>query len=520
MEVARAWHAGVVYPHWVQDANYGAGEPRLIFYPPGSWLLGAVLGSIFGWHAAPILFVLLTLLAGGGSMYLLAREWIPAPAATFAACLYAANPYAMFVAYERGAFGELLASAWLPLLVLFALRRCRSIAPLSLAVATLWISNSPAAVVGSYLLAVLAIGMAIVERKLWPVWRAAGGMAIGLGLAAFYIVPAAFEQRWVQIQRAIIPGMRVQDSFLFAHTSDAFHDQVLHTASWILVVEITLAAVAAYQARKRQLGSKPRVVLTALLPIILLLQLPVSNVIWKLAPHMAFLQFPWRWSMALSVAGCALAGMAVVGDTKRWRVLVAGIVIAAMAITGGVLFFQPCDDEDAVTPQIAAFQSGAGVEGTDEYTPVGVDNAAIQQHLPQVRVLHAEQDDTADSTPGDNPEWRPGDPGSIQANVDAQRPNGEHWLISTTTAEPGYAVLRLMDYPAWQITVDSKPVLRRPSREDGLMAVRLPAGHHQIEVRWHATTDVIAGRFLSAIALLAFLGVAVVERKPRLDSPV
>ena len=51
MEVARAWHAGLVYPHWVQDANYGAGEPRLIFYPPASWLLGGLLGTITGWHA-------------------------------------------------------------------------------------------------------------------------------------------------------------------------------------------------------------------------------------------------------------------------------------------------------------------------------------------------------------------------------------------------------------------------------------------------------------------------------------
>ena len=75
---------------------------------------------------------------------------------------------------------------------------------------------------GSYLLAVLALGMWIVEGRPWPALRALGGIALGLGLAAFYIVPAAFEQRWVQIERAIIPGMRVEDSFLFAHTTNAF----------------------------------------------------------------------------------------------------------------------------------------------------------------------------------------------------------------------------------------------------------------------------------------------------------
>jgi hypothetical protein len=517
MEVARAWHAGLLYPHWVQDANYGAGEPRLIFYPPASWLLGALLGIATSWHAAPVLFVLLALLAAGGSMYLLAREWALAGPATFAACLYVASPYAMFVAYERSALGELLAAAWLPLMVLFALRRSGSVAPLGLSVAALWLTNSPAAVVGSYLLAVLALGMWIAEGRPWPALRAAGGMALGLGLAAFYIVPAAFEQRWVQIERAITPGMRVEDSFLFAHTANDFHDQVLRTASWILVLELAGASVAGYLAWKKRAGGSirtVRIVLTAMLPVILLLQLPASEVIWKLAPHMKFLQFPWRWLMALSVAGCTLAGMAVARQAW-WRVLAASIMIAAMAIGGGWLFFQPCDDEDAVAAQLAGFRLGQGTEGTDEYTPVGVDNAAIQQHLPLVRVLRAAQDDTADDTSADNPEWRAGDPGSITAQVDAKRRNGEHWTVSVASPETGYAVLRLMDYPSWRVTVDGQPVKSRPRREDGLMAVPLKAGRHLIDVQWTVTRDVVTGRAVSAIALLVLTVVATREHKGR-----
>ena len=217
----------------------------------------------------------------------------------------------MFVAYERSALGELLAGAWFPLMVLFALRTRSSIAPLGLSVAALWLTNSPAAVMGSYLLAVLALGMWIAEGRPWPALRAVGGMALGLGLAAFYIVPAAFEQRWVQIERAIIPGMRVEDSFLFAHTADAFHDQVLRTASWIFIAEVAVASIAAYLAWRKRAGGRARIALTASLPVILLLQLPVSDVIWKHAPHLKFLQFPWRWPLALSVVACVLAGMAL-----------------------------------------------------------------------------------------------------------------------------------------------------------------------------------------------------------------
>jgi hypothetical protein len=519
MEVARAWHAALVYPHWVEDANYGAGEPRLIFYPPVSWLFGGLLGTIFGWHAAPLLFVLLTLFAAGSSMYLLAREWAPPDAATFAACVYVVNPYAMFVAYERSALGELLAAAWLPLMVLFALRRRSSVAPLGLSVAALWLTNSPAAVMGSYLLAILALGMWIAEGTSWPAVRAGGGMALGLGLAAFYIVPAAYEQRWVQIGRAIMPGMRVEDSFLFGHTTNDFHNQVLRTASWIFIAELTVGAIAAYLAWRKRADGRARVVLTAALPMLLLLQLPLSDVIWKHTPHLKFLQFPWRWLLPLSVVTCVHAAMALSapwakrgkhGVTTR---LLSFPMILALAIGGGWLFFQPCDDEDAVAAQVAAFRLGQGTEGTDEYTPVGADNASIQQHLPLVRVLRAAQDDTADSTEGDNPEWRAGDPGRIAAKVTVKPWNAEHWVVSLSTPESGYAVLRLMDYPSWRVSVDGRQILSRPRREDGLMALPVMAGSHTIEVQWSATRDVVAGRVLSALAVLGLVGTVVLERR-------
>jgi hypothetical protein len=81
-------------------------------------------------------------------------------------------------------------------------------------------------------------------------------------------------------------------------------------------------------------------------------------------------------------------------------------------------------------------------------------------------------------------------------------------------------VLRLMDYPAWRVTVDGKPAHGRPLREDGLMAVPVTTGSHAIDVQWTATRDVIAGREISAIALLALAVVGGLERKSRRGSRV
>jgi hypothetical protein len=196
------------------------------------------------------------------------------------------------------------------------------------------------------------------------------------------------------------------------------------------------------------------------------------------------------------------------------RALLPGLpLILALAIGGGQLFFQPCDDEDAVGAQVEAFRLGQGTQGTDEYTPVGADNASIQQHLPLVRVVRAAQDDAAGSTEGDNPEWRARDPGTIAAKVATKPWNAEHWMVNLSTPESGYAVLRLMDYPSWRVSVDDRQIVSRPLRRDGLMAVPVTPGSHTIDVQWSATRDVVAGRGLTSLALLGFVGTVVLERR-------
>jgi hypothetical protein len=135
----------------------------------------------------------------------------------------------------------------------------------------------------------------------------------------------------------------------------------------------------------------------------------------------------------------------------------------------------------------------------------------VQQHLPLVRILHAAQDDTADSTNGDNPEWKPGVPLSIPTRSG----NAEHWVITLSAPENGYAVLRLMDYPAWRVSVDDRQIQNRPVREDGLLAVPVTQGKHTLEVQWRATRDILAGRALTGLTLLALAGTVALERRAR-----
>jgi hypothetical protein len=525
LEVAQSWRHGVVNPHWAASANFLAGEPRFVFYPPLSRFLGAALGCVLPWTWTPLAFTLLCLLGAAWSLRAMAREWAGDDNAALAACLYVLNPYMMFVVYERAAMAELLAAVWMPLLVLYGLRQAQAWRPLALTVAALWLTDAPAAVMGCYLLAGLVAVAAVRERSGRLVGRAACAVALGLGLAGFWLIPAVYEQRWVQIGEAIGPLMRVEDSFLFgivkapagASPDDLFaihyHNQVLRTASWIAVVLILASAVAAWRSWRRK--SPPWLPLTAAGAAMTALQFRWSDVVWRVMPKLAYLQFPWRWMLPLGVVFAGLTALALRPEppTRRAmavRALVALVLVAGMAAVSSAFFWQACDDEDNIAAQIETFHE-SGFEGTDEYTLKGVD-------LDEEEGIAQGDEDTGPLTVLTVPETgaegvRPAGTNArqIAAHVRIQRWNSEHRIVEVTSPEAGFAVFRLMDYPAWRVTRNGVKITPQ-RRSDGWMAVPVEAGANAVEVRWRTTGDQWAGLWVSLGTLVVILAWNWIER--------
>ena len=525
LDVVSHWHHGILYPHWAGSANYLTGEPRFVFYPPFSWTLGGLLGLVFPWPWTPVAYTLLAFLGAGFAMRAMARAWMSPDQATLAACLYVVNPYLLFVAYDRAALAELLAATWIPLLVLYALRERPSFLPLSLTVAALWLTNLPAAVMGSYTLALIVAVAALRERadpeKSWRlVARSIGAFALGVGLSGFWLVPAFYEERWVQIHRALGPLMRVEDSFLFRSVpllpgapadqsfDTIYHNGILILASWIAVALIVGALVGAwFSRRKRNALWAPLVVLGL---VIVFLQFPWSDPLWRHVPELKYLQFPWRWLLVLALVFAALLGLALRRElaTRRTVAIRAMILLAlacGMAALSTFLFWQPCDDEDNISAQMAALHA-TGFAGTDEYTPLGAANDAIQQGLPVLRLLSAA--DAEESSGDDNPPWKGDASAEIAGAVAISDWTPEHIAAQVGTVAPGFAVFRILDYPAWRIALNGAELRERPHRSDGLIVLPLAAGTNRIDIRWRLTADQRIGSVLSLLALAITLALA------------
>src|SRR5207247_2879478 len=201
-------------------------------------------------------FVFVALTLSGCSIVLLARRYLRRPDALFSAALYAANPYYLVIIYWRSAFAELLAGALLPLLLLEILelpdKGRRAVIPLGLLVAAAWLTNAPSAVMINYSLALLIATIAILRRKPQVLLYGVAAATLGAGLAAFYIVPAAYEQKWVAIAQVLAPGGRPQDNFLFTILEDIDHNRFNILVSLVAAAQIVMLAGAALVSRLRR----------------------------------------------------------------------------------------------------------------------------------------------------------------------------------------------------------------------------------------------------------------------------
>jgi hypothetical protein len=540
-----SWHNLQFYPHWTPSANYGAGEPRFVFYPPLTWMLGAALSLAMPWTLVPIALTFLLLAGTGLATRALAREVLTrdvfgAGAPTLAGCAAMFSGYALFTAYERTAFGELAGGMWIPLLLMFAMggressdrtwaRGLSGPAAIALVIAGAWLSNAPVGVMASYMLAAVAAVLAVRQRSWAPLLRALVGVALGLGLAAIYLVPAAWEQKWVDIAEATNdPGLKIENGWLFAYHLDpslAGHDSELQKVSHIALAMIAVAlaglVVAWLRGRIKKNDGRTRdlwLVLAAIPIVVLLLQLPVSWPVWSYLPKMRFLQFPWRWLVAVEAPmGVFIA--AAVWQVKRWRQIAVGALcfpaFAWALQIAGHNYLQPCDEEDAVAPMVAVDKSGAGFEGVYEYAGVGVDESLAVKGLPLGCLADDPQVELGRMNDDQVLEWNAGQ-GSCQPvqlaipDSSRSRPEGLHAFANIEHA--GYLILRRRAYPAWQVKVNGKPapVIQR---EDGLIAVQMQQGRVQLDVDWTTTPDVLAGRWLTALSVLAVTGLCAYRRK-------
>jgi hypothetical protein len=385
----------------------------------------------------------------------------------------------------------------------------RSVAGLSVTLAAAWLTNLPAAVMIHYSVAGLAIFLAVrvfiqeqSSRRLsrdseffQPLLATAAAILLGIGLASFYLLPAIYEQRWINISEVLSPGVRPQDNFLFTTIDDADHNRFNLLVSVLATAEIVVLFFAIAMSWRHRIvrtrfalagpvpggASRSPASEWSLLSVwglsCTFLMLTPANPLWQHLPKLRFVQLPFRWLLCLNAALSILVAIAA----RRWfsRLLVCGVLLSTLLIAGHWTQ-PPWWDTNADIREMADFmENNTGYEGTDEYVPMGADASELNKNLSRIT------DESGNTLPGRILTWR-----------------AEEIHFTLSSKESMNTVVRLLNYPAWQVTVNSNLVDTAKTETTGLMSIPIAAGENDVYIRFRRTKDRFVGIIVSLISLV------------------
>ncbi len=542
---------GVFFARWLPDLAYGYGLPLFVFYAPLSYYFTEFfhLSGLDVITAINASTALALLLAATG-VYLFIKDLFGVKAGILAGVAYVYAPYTLFNAFGRGSLPVTWAAALFPLTFWAFGRLLRHHRPGDIALsaltlgAALLMHNISSLLFLPLLLFYLAVELTFYLKNGGQrsaigglFWRVGLALMLGLGLAAFFLLPANLEKEFAQVQRVITPpdfdyhAHFVSLGQLFA-LPDPANTGLLNPPDPLTlgIAQVILAAIGLIRFTILDLRHVPRLGVfriydkkppplphspAPLLPYTLtpllfatislfaaiFMMLPVSVTVWDSLPLLAFVQHPHRLLGVTAFLLAILAGAAVTGLPNRWSLGLTLTGIGAIFITAVPLLYPRYYSPLPALPTLSgmmAYEQATGSIGTTsfgEYLPIWVQQAPRESPLLPLYQTGAaiERLDRA---------YLP-----LNTTIESARYSPNQAELSLNAPEAYQAIFHTFYFPGWQAEVDGQPAPIAPVTERGLIGISVPAGLHQVRLYFSETPLRLTANIISLLALLAIIGI-------------
>lgn len=254
-DTAEALQEGYFYPRWSPHAQGGYGAPIPNYYPPATSYITGLLNQLVTNNpilAVRLSFILFYVLAGT-MIYTLTKHLVNANAGLLATALYLFNPYIVLtVPHIIGDVSAVMIVGMLPTFLWATNRYIATIYPsrllyVSLSFALLILIEPIYALIGAGLAYLLFLRSPIQYKQI-AIFT--GGLLIGMGVSAFFWVPALAEQslvRWVESPVALEPAI-LDFSSLFRQGQSLDPTSFTHAPQMSLGIALPILSLSALGA--------------------------------------------------------------------------------------------------------------------------------------------------------------------------------------------------------------------------------------------------------------------------------
>jgi hypothetical protein len=523
LEIDHLTRQFVLLPRWAPDLLYGCGYPVFDFVPHLPYYVTEVLHlmepSLV--HSTLLSFGL-SLLASGLAMYLFVKDHLGTNAGLLAAVAYMYAPFHLYDILFRGHLPGAWAMVFYPLVLWSVSRLIRRGGVLwfvcsALTYAACLLTHNPANFIFAPFLVCYAVVLVLTRpsSRIRGLIRVSAALLLGLGIAAFFWMPALWDRQFVQIARMITsPDLDYHRHFItisellaLPRTAEVglMNPGVPNTLGTVLAVLSVFSLAALWKLRQRDERTQLIVALCGLAAVVCIVS-PQSAIVWESVPLMKYLVFPHRFLRLGSLLAAVLCGATARLFTSRNKTFsssfVMTLVCAGLIIVSAFpLLYPPYYRDQPLNPTFAdmmEFERRTGTLGTTsfgEYLPVWVEWIPNTSPLEQLYESSAEIDrlDRTSLPEGTRVTSAHYGPASMTVALDAP-----HAFEAT---------FHLLYFPTWRAYLDGRETLITPTPGQGVVQLTVPGGEHVISVELQDTPIHTLAKLATAASLLVLVAV-------------
>ncbi len=480
---------------WVPDMGYGNGYPLFNYYNPFPYYIGAFLSFFLPFLISAKILFFIPLMLGGISMYFLVKEILGRDAGIVAAALYLFAPYRALDSYVRGAIAESFAMAIIPLVLYFAYKLTKQEDKKYL----ILFSISLAAFLTSHTIMTLLFLPVLIFTVIYWMWAekkrsikyVMAGVFLGIGLSAFFVVPAYFEKNLVQIDNLTKLDLDFRAHFVtlyqlfvdrswgygasFPGPNDTISFQI-GWPHWILAL-LSIPAVLFFKRKEKFLSFYLGILFFFALSI--LMTHNKSAFIWEGIDILRFVQFPWRFLALTIFTASLLVGFLIYTLKDSWKKMAVFLFIIITVVLNWS-YFQPKEFYFDLTDKEKL--SGESWETQQR--------AAILDYLPQGAV------EPREPAPA-QPVIRTG-----EADIKNFEKNSHSFKLDLDVKSAAVVEIPIFDFPNWKVYENGVEIEHSNKNLVKRISINLPVGNHAISGKLTNTAIRTISNAISWISLV------------------
>ncbi len=431
--------------------NSGYGYPVSNFLYPGFLYIGSILHVIgFSFVDSVKLIFIGSIIGSACFLYGFLRKRFEQWPSICGAVSFLLAPYIGYDMYIRGSVGEIL--SLLPATAFFYSMATEKKWLLALSIALLLLSHNSLGLLYSFL-----IFCYVMFTKSWYVFP---HMALGIGMAAFFWLPALYERRYVMFDSTVV--------------SDVTKYFISQNTAYLIGPLFFLSFIGSLFFVKRQ---KKDVFFIVFFIVMFLFATSLSFLVWQWRWFAKLFQFPFRFLALGLISGPWIVSL--LSDyiaRKKKKFLIALAVLCALYPLA--LLYTSIQFVDRPDGYYTTNEGTTTV--SSEFLPRWVQNQPSQRAHARLEVFD-------------------GNAVIVPRTVSTKR------IDATITAiEDSIIQLNTMYYPGWGAMVDDSPVRIDYTNNLGVMRVTVPTGVHRFVAEFRETIFRFTADGISGISFIVY----------------